>query len=67
MYEGTWRQRTVAVKIIPHSPTAADRVTNEVRLSMQFNHPNVVHSFFFETFATHAMSQFAQLVRGGAG
>ncbi len=50
VYEGRWRRQTVAVKIIPHSPAAALRVKNEVELSMKFDHPNVVRSYFYETF-----------------
>lgn len=62
VYEGVWRKQTVAVKIIPHSPSAAERVRNEVELAMQFDHPNVVRSFFYETFDAHAMSNIAQMV-----
>lgn len=61
VYEGTWRRQTVAVKIIPHSPSAAPRVKNEVELSMQFDHPNVVRSYFYETFDARSMDHMAQL------
>lgn len=62
---GIWKNQTVAVKIIPHSPSAAVRVKNEVELSMQFNHNNVVKSFFYEIFDAMRMGDMAQMQVGG--
>ncbi|KAL6759173.1 kinase-like domain-containing protein [Haematococcus lacustris] len=50
VYAGIWGNTEVAVKIIAHTPAAAQRVKNEVELSLRLDHPNVVRSFFYETF-----------------
>lgn len=46
---GEWEGHEVAVKLISHNTAAeAERVGNEVALSMRFTHPNVVRCLYFE-------------------
>lgn len=39
--------RDVALKIIPHAETIADRVKREIRIASQLNHPNIVTIYDF--------------------
>ncbi|MEW5298139.1 MAG: hypothetical protein WDW36_001292 [Sanguina aurantia] len=49
VFLGEWEGREVAVKLISHTTAAeAERVGNEVALSMRLTHPNVVRCLYFE-------------------
>jgi hypothetical protein len=50
VYLGHWHQQRVAVKMITYDCRMAERVSNEVRLIMSFDHPNIVKAYHFRTY-----------------
>jgi CO/xanthine dehydrogenase Mo-binding subunit len=58
----TWRGTPVAVKIITHSSTDETRISQELALSLSFDHPNLVRALHYAKLRVSPGSDAASLV-----
>lgn len=52
VFRGSWRQQTVAVKIIMHAKQSIERIRQEVDLMLRLDHANVVRALHYEVLDT---------------
>lgn len=67
VFRGRHRDQVVAVKVIQHDRTMADRVRNEVELMLSFSHPHVLRALDFVTWGRTGVSQMSVAVSRGPG
>jgi hypothetical protein len=60
--EATWRGSPVAVKIITHSSADDSRISQELALSLSFDHPNLVRALHYAKLRVNPGSDMASLV-----
>jgi hypothetical protein len=58
----TWNNAPVAVKIITHSSADDSRISQELALSLSFDHPNLVRALHFTKLRINPGSGHASLV-----
>lgn len=61
IYKARWFGELVAIKVITHTAdTNQQDIDNEIRLSMQLRHPNVVSTFHFVTSGGSSKFRYSQ-------
>ncbi|KAF6258032.1 hypothetical protein COO60DRAFT_1693831 [Scenedesmus sp. NREL 46B-D3] len=62
VYSATWNNAPVAVKVITHSSADEPRISQELALSLSFDHPNLVRALHFAKLRINPGSDIASLV-----
>jgi hypothetical protein len=63
-YTGMWRGQAVAVKIVTHTSSEAPRITRELSLAQQLDHPHLVKTLHFARMTLNNTGAGSPVVRG---